>query len=167
MMISVFLGRIILSLWMALMWMVLTPGTTIESFLVGWVISIGILLVLYSQGIGRHLRPTPVYTLLFLRYLLRLLFDIFISSLDVTRRVLHPNLPLKPGIIAVPVHDDNEAIAALSALSITLTPGELVVEFDGAETMYVHCLDVEQSAATIIERQAERASILRRVWGLD
>ena len=61
--------------------------------------------------------------------------------------------------------DENDVIAAFSAHGITITPGELVVDFDGARTMFVHCLDVEASAQSAPAAQAKRLQLLRRILG--
>jgi multicomponent Na+:H+ antiporter subunit E len=65
----------------------------------------------------------------------------------------------------VPTQDETHSasIAALSAHAITITPGELVVDFDGAKVMYVHCLDTEATSKTADPAQAARLKLLRRV----
>ena len=55
--------------------------------------------------------------------------------------------------------------SAFSAHGITITPGELVIDFDGSRAMYVHCLDVEASAASAPGAQAKRLKLLRRIAG--
>jgi multicomponent Na+:H+ antiporter subunit E len=93
--------------------------------------------------------------------------DIWLSSVDVARRVLNPDMPLNPGILRVDTQDEDESdiTAAFSAHGITITPGELVVDFDGSLTMYVHCLDMEESAKHAVAAQARRLKLLRRIIG--
>jgi multisubunit Na+/H+ antiporter MnhE subunit len=54
-------------------------------------------------------------------------------------------------------------ILALSANYISLTPGELVVAVRDDHMMYVHCLDVDASAAVMEAAQAKRLGLLRRI----
>jgi len=166
--------RILIALPFAVVWVLITAQVSLESFLIGWVVSFGIVELAFPR-----LRPRTLKELRFFGrgiaafiYLVTLFWDVFVSSLVVARRIIDPKLPLKPGIIAVSVgREDGEAhetlddvIAAFSAHRITITPGELVVDFDGNSTIYVHCLDVDASAATAVEDQARREAQLRRIF---
>jgi multisubunit Na+/H+ antiporter MnhE subunit len=72
--------------------------------------------------------------------------------------------PVNPGILAVRVDDDSEVIAGLSAHGITITPGQLVVDFDEQQQLiYVHCLDVEANIPRIQAEQTRRLPYLRKV----
>jgi multicomponent Na+:H+ antiporter subunit E len=158
----------ILAVPIALTWLALTAtDRPLESFGVGYVIGVLLLVVLRVHTVKLEARRLPSQGWAVLQYSALLCRDIWLSAMDVARRVLDPKLPLKLGIIAVPTGEDDEVIAAFSAHGITITPGELVVDFDGRETMYVHCLDVEASAASAPTAQAKRAALLRRVLGKD
>jgi multicomponent Na+:H+ antiporter subunit E len=157
---------------MALAWMPLTANISVESFGVGYVLSFAILRVLFhgappAYRSGQHL---PDQVLAAVLYLLMLFRDIFISAVDVAKRVIDPKMPLAPGIIAVETQIDAESgetadnIAAASAHGITITPGELVVDFDGNQTIYVHCLDVGASAQVAEANQTRRLVFLRRIF---
>src|SRR5690606_30403999 len=62
---------------------------------------------------------------------------------------------------------EDSVIAGASAHSITVTPGQLVVDFDGTKTMYVHCLNVEEAAETLDRDQTRRLKALKRIRGHD
>jgi multicomponent Na+:H+ antiporter subunit E len=100
-------------------------------------------------------------------YTLELYRDILLSGLDLTRRLLSPDMKLRTGIIAVPTQEKSCIVAALSAHAITITPGELVVEFDGDDVLYVHCLDVD--AAEVHERkmQTHRRELIDEIIGVS
>jgi multisubunit Na+/H+ antiporter MnhE subunit len=100
-------------------------------------------------------------------YVLSLYWDILVSGLSLTRRVLSPDMRLRTGIVAISTQDANHdpLILALSANYISLTPGELVVEVRDDHMMYVHCLDVDASAAVLEAGQARRLELLRRILG--
>lgn len=158
---------LILALPFALLWVFMTDRLTLDSFMVGYVLSTAILLALGGQNIKISLRRLPKQCAALLIYLLVLSRDIFLSAFDVARRVLAPRIPLATGILLVPTQDDDAVIAALSAHSITITPGELVVDFKGTENMYVHCLDVYKSAEKLHIAQTQRVALFRRILGHD
>jgi multicomponent Na+:H+ antiporter subunit E len=148
-------------------WIGVTARVNAESFAVGFVVSALIVsLIGTRERATAQLSRLPRQLLSLIVYTILSFIEITRSSFDVARRVLDPKLPLKPGIIAVPTQDEaqDELIAALSAHAITITPGQLAVEFDGAKVMYIHCLDIE-SAATAEREQAARLERLRAILG--
>ncbi|GAB4481459.1 MAG: Na+/H+ antiporter subunit E [Anaerolineae bacterium] len=154
---------------LALVWMALTTQTTLDSFLVGYLLGLAVL-VLLDSSTRAGLRHVPRATAAVLIYLLVLLRDILLSGIDVARRVLSPRLALRPGVIRVPIGDEDggEVIAALSAHGMTITPGELVIAFeDDNRVMLVHCLDVEDAQRTAQADQAQRMRYFRRILGRD
>ncbi|MCK7577201.1 MAG: Na+/H+ antiporter subunit E [Chromatiales bacterium] len=64
-----------------------------------------------------------------------------LSNLDVAFRVLHPRLPIAPGIVKVKTRLKTPLGRLLLANSITLTPGTITVEMRG-EDIYVHWIKV-------------------------
>jgi multicomponent Na+:H+ antiporter subunit E len=152
---------------MSVVWIGVTARVTVESFAVGFVVSALIVsLIGTRKQATAQLSRLPRQLVNLIAYTILSFIEIARSSFDVARRVLDPKLPLKPGIIAVPTQDEaqDEIIAALSAHAITITPGQLAVEFDGAKIMYIHCLDIE-SAKTAEQEQAARLERLRVILG--
>ena len=154
---------------MAVIWMIVTSSLTPGSFAVGLVLSFAILLMLKIENVQVNYKRLPDQVKAFSVYTITLLRDIWNCSMDVAKRVLKREMPLNPGIIRVATQDPDESdfTAAFSAHGITITPGELVVDFDGSHTMYVHCLDVEASSAGAAAAQAKRLKLLRRMTGKD
>jgi multicomponent Na+:H+ antiporter subunit E len=154
---------------MAVVWMLLTSSLSLDSFFVGFLIGFAILFMMRAQDARISPRRLPSQLAALVVYSVTLARDIVLSSIDVARRVLDPDLPLNAGIIPVPTQcpDEDEICAAFSAHGITITPGELVVDFEGAHTMYVHCLDVEASGKTAHAAQARRLALLRRIQGKE
>jgi multicomponent Na+:H+ antiporter subunit E len=146
-------------------WMIITGSISFGSFAVGYLLSVAILLTMRTGRAEVQWKRLPDQILAAVVYVVTLARDVLISSIDVARRVIDPDLPLNAGIIEVPTQDQSEVAAAFSAHGITMTPGELVVDFDGAETMFVHCLDVEASGKTLDNGQTKRLSLLRRILG--
>lgn len=152
---------------LAVTWMLVTSHFSLESFLVGFLVALAILLLVKTERSPMKANQLPQQIWAFFIYTITLFRDIWLSTWDVTKRVLHPDLPLKPGILRVATQDANESevVAAFSAHGITITPGELVVDFDEKHTMYVHCLDVEASAQNAPGAQTKRLGLLNRILG--
>jgi len=66
------------------------------------------------------------------------------AHLDVMYRILHPKMPVKPGIVRVPFSVSSEYAITAVANSITNTPGTVVVDLDpDAKYFYVHWISVK------------------------
>lgn len=154
---------------MSLVWMLIVGRATLEVFIVGFVASLVLVAGLRPARFPVTWQKLPDQVLALVLYTLLLFRDICLSSIDVARRVLSPDMRLKPGIIAISTQDPQRdpIILALSADYISLTPGELVVEVEEDHLMYVHCLDVDASAATAERAQSRRLELLLRVMGRE
>lgn len=160
---------LLLALPLALVWMGLTSQINFEGFIVGFVLSLTIIALFHPPRVSVQGGRLPGQIRALLLYILFLFRDIFLSGIDVARRVLSPTMPLKLGVIAVSTQDEtkNPVIAALSADVITLTPGELVIEIEDNHIMYVHSLDVDLTANQGNEVQAKRLRLLRQIVGRE
>lgn len=158
---------ILLAIPLALAWVLLTDQLNPAGVLIGLLLGlISAYLVVGRYRLNLDTRQIPEKIIYLSLYTLILTRDIFLAGIDVSLRVLGVR-PLRPGIIAVPTQDEqrSEVTAGLSAHGITITPGSLVVDFDGSETMYVHCLDAEAFAPVLDEQQAQRLAIFKRILG--
>lgn len=91
-----------------------------------------------------------VYVFVFLYYVVK-------GGVDVTYRVLHPDVPIRPGIIRVRSILRTETGRTALANSITLTPGTLTIDVTGDGVFYVHWLyvltqDDEEAAQKVLRR---------------
>ena len=81
------------------------------------------------------------------------------ANLDVAYRVLHPKMPIKPGIVAIKTNLKSDVGKLLLANSITLTPGTLTIDVCG-EYLFVHWINVktedEEEAGKIISARFEK-----------
>ena len=73
------------------------------------------------------------------RYLLWLAREVVRSSIDVTRIVLHPRLPISPTVVELKAEPRDPVGQAILGNSITLTPGTLTLDLYRG-TLKVHCL---------------------------
>jgi multicomponent Na+:H+ antiporter subunit E len=66
------------------------------------------------------------------------------SHLDVMYRILHPRMPVRPGIVVVPYNLETDYAITAVANSITNTPGTVVVDIDPEKKIYyVHWINVK------------------------
>ena len=112
-----------------------------------------------------NLHPKPLYFLFV--YLPIFLWECVKANLDVAYRVLHPNLPINPGIVKVRTTLESDTALTFLANSITLTPGTLSVDIDKDKgVLYVHWIDVKakdvESASRIIVQRFE--TILKKIF---
>ncbi len=66
------------------------------------------------------------------------------AHLDVMYRILHPSMPIKPGIVRVKYDVQTDYAVTAVANSITNTPGTVVVDIDPEKNLYyVHWINVK------------------------
>lgn len=77
-------------------------------------------------------------------YFFHFLWEMTKANVHVAYLVLHPNMPIKPGIVKIKTSLKNESAITVLANSITLTPGTLTVDFnEKTSELYIHWIDVE------------------------
>ena len=125
-------------------WLMLTWKIEINNIAIGSAFSL-----LATMFFGELLTVTPERALHPLRYLWFLYyFVIFLwqmikSNIDVAYRVLHPKLPIDPGLIKIRTKLRSEVSKALLANTLSLTPGSTTVDIIG-DQLYIHCIDVNR-----------------------
>lgn len=127
-----------------LFWIVLNGKITLEILLTGAVLSAALYWVACKIcGFSPRLDLRGVrYVLRVLRYCLILLWNIFLSNLQVIRLVLRPKIEISPSIVTMQVPLRTSVERFMLANSITLTPGTITVRIDD-EQFAVHALDTE------------------------
>jgi multicomponent K+:H+ antiporter subunit E len=97
---------------------------------------------------------------------LRVLRDIVVSNIEVTRRVLGPEAAIKPGFLRVPLDlTDEWAITTLAGI-ITMTPGTLTADV-AADRSYllVHAFHVDDADAIIASIKTRYEAPLKEIYG--
>ena len=80
----------------------------------------------------------------FLYYIPVFLWECIKANFDVAYRVLHPDLPIRPGIINVKVGLKSDIGLTFLANSVTLTPGTTSIDVDkNSGILCVHCIYVK------------------------
>lgn len=146
-----------------------TPATLEMDLLLGAVVSLIGAVVVADVLITKH--PSKVFDPRRWAWLLAYAIHYFTlmelkAHLDVVRRILHPKMPLKPGIVRVPYYVETDHGIVAVANSVTNTPGTVVVDLDTeARKYYIHWINVvsteEQACFDAItkgfEKYAKRA----------
>jgi len=99
----------------------------------------------------------PVRLWWFLVYVVVVSYYVVKANFDVAYRVLHPSMPIRPGIIKVKTGLKSLAGITVLANSITLTPGTLTVSVRENGDLYVHCInvrstDIEEASHDVVGR---------------
>lgn len=171
---------IVLAFPMALLWMIFSAQFTVESFVIGYIFGFAIMLLVQINTsfesdkpiIRLHRLPSQLVALII--YIIKLSIDVILSGFDVAVRVIQPKMPIAPGFREISTQDKSNTalVSALSAHSITITPGEFVIDFGedatGQTTMLVHTLDKHQSTVEKLDAdQARRLDLIYRILGQD
>lgn len=115
-----------------------------------------------------HVLKHPLrYWYFFAHYLPTFLWECIKANLDVAYRVIHPGLPINPGIIKVKTQLKSDTALTFLANSITLTPGTLSVDIDKDNgLLYIHWIDVKakdtEAATRMIVERFEK--ILKKIF---
>lgn len=122
-------------------WQILTAGAVVS-----------ILVSLFAARFFIHKKPFHLFHPL--RFLLLLFYCIVIFGWELIKanavmaiRAFRPIGDLKPGFVKIPTKLKSDYALSMLANSITLTPGTItmdVVEQDGENYLYVHCIDAEK-----------------------
>lgn len=86
-----------------------------------------------------------------LSYFVWLIYQIVQSNLQVAYIVLHPKLPIKPGLLRFRTRMRSPVGQVILANSITLTPGTITVDLSEG-TYWVHALVPEAAGALLEEK---------------
>lgn len=150
--------KLVLGIISFLCWMVLTWTLYLPSLLVGLVVSMFIALWFGDVFVERAGNFFQIKRLAYLLYYIPLFtYYCLLANFDVAYRVLHPALPIEPGIVKVKTTLTNTTAKVALANSITLTPGTLSVEMTDDGYLYVHWIkvrttDVEEATEMIIRK---------------
>jgi multicomponent Na+:H+ antiporter subunit E len=152
----------ILGLW--LLYLALTSNLEPGNLVIGLMLATALTLLLRPQPARLDWRRAPMALLALGRYAAVVIRDAWRSGIGVARILINPELPIAPGIIAVPSGCTSELATALSAHAITLAPGEMVIAIDRDGVMYTHALDTAHSAEFIAQTQALRRHLLSKIF---
>ncbi len=162
------MNRVVLFVLLCGFWVLLTwpdgSGPSIGEVGIGMLAA---LLVTWVMGeatgtsIGRWLDPrrylwAVVYMFVLAGFVIR-------ANLEVAYRVLHPQMPIRPGIVRVKTRLVTPAARAVLGNSITLCPGTLTMDIRDDGTMLIHCIYVHDPD----DRAANERIVERYEWFIE
>jgi len=146
-------------LWCGLVWPYdQEAGWDGQSLLLGLGVAV-LVAILFAGAItkapGQFFNPLRIFWLIV--YLPVLLCYCIRANLQVMYLVLHPDMPIKPGIVKVKTKLTTESGVTALANSITLTPGTLTVDVVNGNELYIHWIvvkdsDVDKATEQIVSR---------------
>ena len=149
-----------------LVWIAVTWAFDPASLVLGALLSAAIAYAIRNVELEEApLLLMPVRLVWALLYVPVLLAYVIRANLDVAWRVLHPRLPIRPGIVRARTTLKSTGARVLLANSITLTPGTLSVDLVD-DLLYVHRIHVpEDDPDGATERSMARfEGFLRRIF---
>jgi multicomponent Na+:H+ antiporter subunit E len=75
-------------------------------------------------------------------YIIVLFWEIIKANFDVAYRVIHPKMPINPGIVVIKTHLKSDIAKMILANSITLTPGTFTLDVIG-DKLLIHWINVK------------------------
>jgi len=132
-------------LWFAT-WMLLTWPPEPKDAYIGAGVAVFVTFMtshMFSKNINPFRRPSRYVW--FIYYAVVFLWECVKANLDVAYRVIHPDLPIRPGTIRVRTSLKSDSGLTFLANSITLTPGTTSIDIDKERgILYVHWIYVKE-----------------------
>lgn len=160
------MNRILYFLLMLAAWFVLTCSFDSQNVIAGVVVSLLVTMFtgrFFFDRIQTMFDPRRMFW--FLYYIPFFFWHIILANLDVAYRVLHKDMPIRPGIVKVHTTLTSDLGRTFLANSITLTPGTLTVDMIGSDLyihwIYIHTDDPERQTDMIVRRFE---TILKKVF---
>jgi multicomponent Na+:H+ antiporter subunit E len=157
------MSQIIMTLLLWLVYLGLTSDFGLPNLILGLLVALACVFLLrqrFHLPHWTHLARKPFDILVYFFYLG---VDMIRSGVQVARIVFDPKLPIDPGIVAVCTYFSGEFGMALTAHAMTITPGEIVMEFAPDGTLFVHSLQLDQSPQPEDQDWGKRWKALQRV----
>ena len=153
--------------WLLVLWLLLW-GVPLDSPLVllaGVAVAVGVVALFPMPSLSHHVTVRPVGVL---RLVGHVLVNLVGSATTVAWETLSRGPRARTGIVAVPLHADNDLLVSATAHLTTLIPGTLVVELDRERLLlYVHALPLRDAREADRRRadawHAERLTV--GAWG--
>ncbi|MDY0098994.1 MAG: Na+/H+ antiporter subunit E [Bacteroidales bacterium] len=134
-------------------WLLITFRFTLSNLAVGSAAAVITSLLFagrYFKNLGKFLQPARY--LWFLVYLFIFIIECIKANFDVAYRVLHPAMPIRPGIVKIKTTLRSGFAKTMLANSITMTPGTITVDIID-DSLYVHWIYVSSEDPEVYTRR--------------
>jgi len=135
------------------LWLALTSKLDLPELISGCFVCVVVSLLAAHIYSTLGLPPISMKRILFsLLYIIVLFTEIIRANFDVAYRVLHPRMPIRPGIVVIKTSLTSDVAKFILANSITLTPGTFTLDVVGDELLihWIYVKDEDVDGATRI-----------------
>lgn len=138
-------SRILVFILSFLTWIGLTGIPDIQKVVVGFFVAAVVALAAGHLLITTRKKNPLIKRIIYgLGYLLIFIWEMVKANVHVAYIVLHPSLPINPGIVKIRTSLKKATSLTVLSNSITLTPGTLTVDIDpSGDCLYIHHIDVK------------------------
>jgi len=150
-------------------WLILSCSIDLGNLIIA--ILVGVFVSLLTSDIFqdkiRFSKDIKRYLGFFFEYIPLFIWECIKANIDGAWRVVHPDLPINPGIVKVKTTLKSDAALTFLANSLTLKPGTITVDIDKENGfLYIHWVDVKtqdvSKATEYLVRKFER--VLERIF---
>ncbi len=151
----IYIFIILISIWVAL-----TSTFGLEELIVGILVSLTLSFALIKNYKKIGLPGITIKKIwFFIVYIFVLAKEVVVANFDVAYRVIHPKMPINPGIVIIKTELKQDLAKMILANSITLTPGTFTLDVSD-DTLLIHWINVKtdkvEEATKIIGEKFER-----------
>ena len=138
-------------------WLLLSGTLAWEEVTVGLLIAVLVAVLASAFPVQENRPRARIHRAGFLLIYIPVFFwEMLKANFDVAYRVVHPKMPIRPGIVQIKTNLRSDIAKLILGNSITLTPGTLTIEIVG-DNLLIHWInvqteDVKQATAIIGER---------------
>lgn len=137
--------RIVLFIGAFILWLLLTWTLSWQHLVAGVAVAFFVALFFGNMFVQEPRKYLQLRRYLwFIYYVPIFLWECLKANLDVAYRVIHPKMPIKPGIVKVRTNLKTDTAKTFLANSITLTPGTLSVDIED-QYLYIHWINVKST----------------------
>ncbi|MFH1825708.1 MAG: Na+/H+ antiporter subunit E [bacterium] len=136
-------SRLIVFIFSIIVWVLLTASLNQTNILIGLGAAF-VASILFGEllTVNPHKAFSPARYVWLLYYIPIFIWEMIKANVDVAYRVLHPRLPINPGLVKIKTNLRSDVAKTVLANSITLTPGTMTVDIKDDE-LYIHWIDVK------------------------
>lgn len=151
-----------------IVWTLLTCSLNWQNLIVGIFVCLLITLLVGGLFTTNAHKFIEIKRYLWLLYFIPIfIWEMIKANFDVAYRVVHPRMPIRPGIVKVRTKLKSESGLTFLANSITLTPGTMSVDIDEESGyLYIHWINVKdtdiENATKLIVSKFE--NIIERIF---
>jgi multicomponent Na+:H+ antiporter subunit E len=148
-------SRIIVFVFALIVWFALTDIKDYQEALIGIAISALITFIAGQFLITTEKSQHPAKRFFhFLIYIPKFFWEMIKANLEVAYLVVHPLLPIKPGIVKIKTKLTKDSAITVLANSITLTPGTMTVDVNKEKgEIYIHWIKVKSQETELATKE--------------